>query len=439
MEQKNARYKSIEHLHKQLEEKERELEELRYQFEEAKETIEAIRSGQIDALVVDGKDGHQLYTLQTADRTYRVFIEKMTEGAVTLSQEGTILYANTQFANMVQLPLSSVIGLTFDDFVAPDGIADYKELFANCWNADTKGEVNLLCKNDKIPVQLSLTTLELQDGLALSIIITDLSFQKTIQEQLRQRNDQLEIINRALEVSNHDLQQFASVASHDLQEPVRKILIFSHLLRENLNTLSSESRTYIEKIIESSTRMKRLIIDILSYSRLSANEIGIEEVNLNDLTRELIEDYELQVEEKNAKIIVGNLPLVHGNKGQLRQVFQNIISNALKFAKAGVQPIITISGKRIATKSFDSTEDAEGDFALITFEDNGIGFDEIYLSKVFALFDRLNSKDKYEGTGIGMSIAKKIIDKHNGLITASSKEGAGANFKIILPLRQTAF
>ncbi len=437
MEQQNARYQSIEHLHRQLEEKERELEELRYQFEEARETIDAIRNGQIDALVVEGKDGHQLYTLQTADRTYRVFIEKMTEGAVTLSQQGIILYANTQFANMVKYPLSSVIGLSFDQFITPKAISQYRELFQNCWNADAKGEVYLLCDGDKIPVQLSLTTLELQDGLALSIIITDLSFQKTIQEQLRQRNEQLEIINRALEISNHDLQQFASVASHDLQEPVRKILIFSHLLRENLDLLSPDSIKYVEKIIESSTRMKRLIIDILSYSRLSANDFGIEEVNLNDVTRELLEDFDLQIEEKNARIIVTNLPLVQGNKGQLRQVFQNIISNALKFVKTDVQPIISISGKRIATKSFNSREDPGGDFALITFEDNGIGFDEIYLSKVFALFDRLNSKDKYEGTGIGMSIAKKIIDKHNGLITASSKEGAGATFKIILPLRHT--
>jgi PAS domain S-box-containing protein len=331
-----------------------------------------------------------------------------------------MLYANTQFANMVKYPLSSVIGLSFDQFITPKAISQYRELFQNCWNADTKGEVYLLCDGDKIPVQLSLTTLELQDGLALSIIITDLSFQKTIQEQLRQRNEQLEIINRALEISNHDLQQFASVASHDLQEPVRKILIFSHLLRENLDLLSPDSIKYVEKIIESSTRMKRLIIDILSYSRLSANDFGIEEVNLNDVTRELLEDFDLQIEEKNARVIVTNLPLVQGNKGQLRQVFQNIISNALKFVKTDVQPIISISGKTIATKSFDSREDPGGDFALITFEDNGIGFDEIYLSKVFALFDRLNSKDKYEGTGIGMSIAKKIIDKHNGLITASS-------------------
>ena len=416
---------------------EKELEELRYQLEEANDTIEAIRTGQIDALVVQGDNGHQLYTLKSADLTYRVFIEKMTEGAVTLNSSGLILYCNSQFATMVNLPLSKVIGMPFEKFIAPEYKDKYEELFERCWNADCKEEVMLSSGETKTPIQLSLTTLELDEGVALSIILTDLTAQKATQQQLKRNNEKLEEANRALESSNHDLQQFASVASHDLQEPLRKIQIFSNLISERQSELSPELKKYLEKIIDSSGRMKTLIVNILNYSRLSANDHQKELIDLNELLKELKDDFELIIQEKGAEIIIGKLPSVDVNKGQMRQVFQNIISNALKFSRADKTPVISINAKRISQKSFDSVEKEDGDYCLITIQDNGIGFDEKFVSNIFALFERLNSKDKYEGTGIGMAIAKKIIDKHNGLITASSQEGSGAEFKIILPIKQT--
>ena len=159
-------------------------------------------------------------------------------------------------------------------------------------------------------------------------------------------------------------------------------------------------------------------------------------IDLNEIVSELQEDFELIIEEKKAQINVTPLPCVDVNKGQIRQVFQNILSNALKFSKADVAPVINISAKRIADKSFDSKEQEDGLYCLISIQDNGIGFDEKYVQNIFSLFERLNSKDKYEGTGIGLAIAKKIIEKHNGLITAMSKEGQGAEFQIILPLAQ---
>src|SRR5215203_689113 len=165
------------------EELEKELEDLRYQLEEANETIEAIRTGQIDALVVQGDNGHELYTLKSADHTYRVFIEKMTEGAVTLNKDGLILYCNSQFATMVNMPLSQVIGLEFSAFVAPEHSLQYRELFQKCWKEDCKGEVLLLTGEKQIPVQLSLTILELDEGAALSIILTDLTVHKATQQQ----------------------------------------------------------------------------------------------------------------------------------------------------------------------------------------------------------------------------------------------------------------
>lgn len=413
-----------------------EIDELRRQLEEANDTIEAIRTGQVDALVVQSENGHQLYTLKNADQTYRVFIEKMTEGAVTLNPEGLILYCNSQFARMVQLPLSNVIGIPFDTFIAPENKPQYNALFKTCWTDDCKGEVLLIAGNDRKPVQLSLTTLELQEGISLSIILTDLTAQKATQKQLRDNNSQLAEINQALEASNHDLQQFASVASHDLQEPLRKIQIFSNLIKENGIELTAQSRRNLEKIIVSSSRMKTLILDILNYSKLSASDPPHECIDLNKLVDELLEDFELVISEKGAVIEKGQLPCVDANRGQIRQVFQNIISNALKFSKQGEAPFISMASRQISQRSFDSPESADGPYCLITVTDNGIGFHEKYLSNIFTLFERLNSKDKYEGTGIGLAIAKKIIEKHNGLITASSSEGDGTQFKIILPVKQ---
>lgn len=425
-------------IHKGSEDLAQKLEELRHQLDEANETIEAIRTGQVDTLVVQSDKGHQLYTLKSADQTYRVFIEKMTEGAVTLNSKGIILYCNTRFAEMVKQPLSKVIGLSFETFIAAESRTYYHELFERCWNTDCKGEVLLTAGNNQTPVQLSLTTLELEEGVSLSVILTDLTLQKETQRQLKKNNEALEAANKALEASNNDLQQFASVASHDLQEPLRKIQIFSNFMKERQTELSPESKKYLEKIIESSARMKNLIVDVLNYSRLSANDLQLECIDLNELVRDLLEDFELIIEEKKATIILKELPCVDVNKGQMRQVFQNIISNALKFSLPGKTPLITISSKRISAKSFDSPAQADGDYCLITIEDNGIGFEQKYVNNIFALFERLNSKDKYEGTGIGMAIAKKIIDKHNGLITAKSEKEKGASFKIILPLLQNA-
>lgn len=415
----------------------RQLEETRRQLYEAKETIEAIRTGQVDALVVQKGNTHQLYTLKTADHTYRVFIEKMTEGALTLNQQGIILYANSRFGEMIGMPVSTIIGLPFEKFIAKDNLSFYKTLFTTSWAGDCKGEVELDYNGSHTSVQLSLTVLELEEGLSLSIIITDLTLQKTTQRKLEENNRQLELLNHTLENSNHDLQQFASVASHDLQEPLRKIQMFSNLLKKKVTgILGEEEIAYLEKIAGSTERMKTLIVDILNYSRLSADNGEFIPTDLNYVLKELLEDFELMITDKNGKIVYKDLPVLEVNRGQMRQVFQNLISNSLKFSKDGVAPVIEIKAKLLTEKSFTSEENINGEYCLLTFEDNGIGFDEKYAITIFSLFQRLHPKDSFEGTGIGLSITKKIIEKHQGLIQAKSKPGIGTMFMMVLPLKQ---
>jgi two-component system phosphate regulon sensor histidine kinase PhoR len=184
-----------------------EVTELRIQLEEANDTIQAIRTGQVDAFIVKGESGHQIYTLKTADQTYRVFIEKMNEGAVTLNREGIILYSNSRFAAMVGTPLEKVVGSTFEKFIPQDSLEKYNALISNGWEEDYKEEIGLLTYEGKIvPCLLSCNALELDEGTALSLILTDLTIQKESEKQLQTKNEELETAHRATEKLNDELE-----------------------------------------------------------------------------------------------------------------------------------------------------------------------------------------------------------------------------------------
>jgi two-component system, OmpR family, phosphate regulon sensor histidine kinase PhoR len=194
-----------------------EFEKLRAQLDEANDTIHAIRTGQVDALVVQGDNGPRLYTLKTADHTYRVFIEKMKEGAVTLNSAGIILYSNSQFASMVNLPLATVIGSCMADFIPKESLHEYKRITEQGWRSDTKGEIFLRNKNDElIPFLLSVTSLELDEGTALSVILTDLTVQKENEAQLQTKNKQLQAARQQADKLNEELEQRVRARTKDL-------------------------------------------------------------------------------------------------------------------------------------------------------------------------------------------------------------------------------
>ena len=258
-----------------------------------------------------------------------------------------------------------------------------------------------------------------------------------LEQRVKERTQELQKINMELEASNNELLQFASVASHDLKEPLRKIHMFSNLVRDRyLSDTANEAMDYMNRIIKASSRMTKLINDLLAFTRLSG-ESKFEVVELNTLLDEVISDLELSISEKNAIIDIGDMPEVEIISAQMRQVFQNIISNALKFNKPGTPPHIKVSSMRVGELSFVDAFDANGDYCRITIEDNGIGFNNQFAEKIFVIFQRLHAWDKYDGTGIGLAITKKIIERHNGIITAKSKEGEGATFIIVIPLRQS--
>ncbi len=256
-----------------------------------------------------------------------------------------------------------------------------------------------------------------------------------LEEKVAERTAELLQSNQKLEMSNAELQQYASVASHDLQEPLRKITTFSSILKDRLHIAEPDLRLYLDKIVAASGRMRSLINDLLNYSKLSSASVFVRS-NLNEIITETLDDLELSIHEKEARVVVEKLPPAEVIPGQIRQAFQNIIGNALKFSKADVAPLIKISGCRIAEKSLTASPDEAGNYLRITIKDNGIGFDENYTHKIFDLFQRLHAREDYEGTGIGLAIVKKIVEQHNGLLSARSKEGEGATFIMVLPVSQ---
>ncbi len=254
-----------------------------------------------------------------------------------------------------------------------------------------------------------------------------------LEEKVRERTSELLQMNRELQNSNTELAQYAYIASHDLQEPLRKISTFTNMIQEKFLLNIPDAEEYIERIKSSSDRMRLLINDLLKYSNVSA-ESYFSAVDLNKILTEVLSDLELVINEKKAVIEIQPLAIIDAIPSQMRQVFQNLLSNAIKFSKSGTAPVINVWGEFTNELSISATATEKGNYYRIYIKDNGIGFDEKYLAKIFTIFQRLHGRTEYEGTGIGLAVVKKIIDKHLGEISAKSKDGEGTTFILILPV-----
>lgn len=236
-------------------------------------------------------------------------------------------------------------------------------------------------------------------------------------------------MNTKLAKSNEDLQSFAYVASHDLQEPLRKIRTFGTRLQERCSEeLSDKGKDYLERMVNASERMSILIEDLLSFSSLNSRAKPTSLVSLMDILDEVLNDNMITLQENDAKIETSELPEIEGEKTQLRQIFQNLIGNSLKFHRLDVRPRIKIW--------HEASENILGPVAKIFIEDNGIGIEPEYHKKVFVVFSRLHSRDVHKGSGIGLSVCKKIMDRHHGTVKIKSNETVGCTFILTFPLQQ---
>jgi len=284
--------------------------------------------------------------------------------------------------------------------------------------------------------------LQMQERRLLS---TNRSLQKEIEERKASEN-KIQLLNKQLTENNahlkqmyEELDQFAYMASHDLQEPLRKIQIFSDkIMNKKFN--DEDSHNYFKKIVNASKRMQSLINNLLDFSRQSVSNADFIKTDLNQLMKETLNELEIDIEKSKAKVSYENLPVISAVPALMQQLFYNLISNAIKFRKKTISPIVHIKAEPMKPSEFQSyAGHVNGtNYYKIVISDNGIGFDETESHEIFKVFKRLHSYQQYEGTGVGLAICKKIIEKHNGFITASGVPDRGASFIIGLPEKQSS-
>ncbi len=250
--------------------------------------------------------------------------------------------------------------------------------------------------------------------------------------------EELQLLASKLRRSNKELQQFASVASHDLQEPLRKIVVFSDRLKAKAGeSLNDQAHDYLDRMTNAATRMQTLINDLLAFARVETRGQPFVSVDVGEVAGEVVHDLEVLIEKNGAEVRLENLPTIAADPTQIRQLLQNLIANALKFRDGERTPVVRVHGETVKAKRADETGYPDGArLCRINVEDNGIGFEEKYLDRIFSPFQRLHGRSEYPGSGIGLAVCQRIADRHGGQITATAKPNRGATFIVTLPVDQ---
>lgn len=381
---------------------------------------------------------------------YRTLTEAVPQVVWTADPTGTVNYFNRRWDEYTGIRDSEGTGFCPDGLIHPDDLETLKLAWADAvqTQADSFALEFRLRRQDGLYLWhlSSALSIKNEDGQITEWVgtLTNIQHQKSQAEELSRLVDerthelkqQVEERTQAearthalaeeLQRSNRELEAFASVASHDLQEPLRKIQAFGDRLgREQRENLTESGKEQLDRILNAATRMRRLIEDLLTYSRVTTRAKPFTEVDLNRTLRDVLSDLEVRIAQSHAEVTVEPLPTLQADPTQMHQLFQNLVGNAVKFTPHGQPPRVHIS-----------TEAAEPGYVRLIVQDEGIGFEPRYLDRIFQVFQRLHGRTEYEGTGIGLAICKKIVDRHGGNITAQSEAGQGATFVVDLPLVQ---
>lgn len=371
--------------------------------------------------------------LKQSEERYHKMVEEVQDYAIILLDiDGNILNWNNGAERIKGYKASEILGKNFRKFYSAEDLAQRlpERLLSKAINEGKAVQEGWRIRKDGSRFWGSITITALHDShnntIGFSKVTRDLTEKKQAEEQ------QAAYTKELLE-QNKELEQFAYIASHDLQEPLRKIKTFADILQQNL-TSPAVATMYLEKIDHSANRMSQLIQSILSYSRLSKLTDEFAAISLSDVIDNVRQDYELLINEKNAQIVCYPLPVVIASAPQMNQLFANLIANSLKYCVR--PPVITITSSQVAKSEIHNqpVNLSSSTYLQIAVQDNGIGFDEKYVDKVFGIFQRLHSRHSYEGTGIGLALCKRIMENHNGFITAKSTPDVGSTFLVYFPL-----
>lgn len=373
---------------------------------------------------IEGLSGADLLHLKSA-------IDEAAIVAIT-DNHGVIIYVNQKFCAISKYSKEELIGNTHR--IVNSGYHP-KEYFKELWKTISSGKVwegeirNRAKDGSFYWVHTTIVPFLGANGRPEQYVAVRYEITERVMAQ-----ELLKIHARKLELSNKELQDFASVAAHDLQEPLRKIQSFSDRLRSKAKeVLSPDMMDYLDRIQNSAQRMQTLINDLLSYSRVTTKAQPFSLVDMNQILTQVVSDLEVRIEESHGKVEWADLPTLHADPVQMHQLFLNLINNALKFHRPEVPPHVVVSAKPLPRSSWQKDQN----LCEFSVKDNGIGFDEKYLDRIFTIFQRLHGRQEYEGTGIGLAVCRKIVDRHGGVITAKSSPNQGAEFLVTLPLEQT--
>ena len=386
--------------------------------------------------IVKANSGRAALKILLNDHDFSLILMDVQMPELNGYETATIIYERDKLRN---IPIIFITANNYDeDFMFKGyrmGGVDYiyKPINPELLRAKVAVFVELYSKNQQLMLQ------EKKLLAANEFLQKEIEERKASEERVKHLNDQLVANNESLKQMNEELDQFAYMASHDLQEPLRKIQVFSDKILRN-NNFDPDSEKYFGKIINSSKRMQNLINNLLDFSRHTVSSNDFKKTSLNELVKNVLTELEVDIEKSNARINYGNLPVVSAVPGLMQQLFYNLFSNAIKFRKPAVDLLIDVKAEKMNPLDLSKfIKYSRGkNYYKITVQDNGIGFDDKYAEDIFRVFKRLHSYQEFEGTGVGLSICKKIVEKHNGFIKAESKIDNGSTFIIGLPEMQMA-
>ncbi|MBF8965601.1 PAS domain S-box protein [Pontibacter sp. FD36] len=369
--------------------------------------------------------------LRESESRINSIIQTAVDGIITIDTRGVIEMVNPSACRLFGYDASEVLGRKIN-MLMPEPDKSLHDNYMHHYHETGEKriigigrEVSGLKKDGTIfPLYLSISEVQLSDRKVYTGFIHDITRQKVTEERLRRYAAELER-------SNRELQDFAYVSSHDLQEPLRKIQAFGDRLKmKEYENLSEQGKDYVDRMLNAANRMQNLINDLLTFSRVTSQAKPFSKTDLNQIAREVVSDLEIAIERNHAKVEIGALPTIQAEPTQMRQLLQNLISNAIKFRRDEVDPVVKVYAKELQLKAHMTATPGD-ELVELHIEDNGIGFEEKYLDRIFNIFQRLEGQ-KYEGSGIGLAICRKIAIRHGGDITAKSKPGEGTHFIVTL-------